>query len=193
VTEPERPLRADARRNRLRVLDAAERAFAEQGEAVPMEEIARQAGVGVGTIYRHFPTKEALMEAMLVRRYERLADEAGALAAGPDPGGAFFELFSRIVAEAGANKTFSHLLVRAGVDIKTATSAVGQRLVEIFGTLLERAQQAGAVRADLRQPEVVAVLSGLSLATERAGWDDQTRDRALSIVFAGLRAEPDTT
>src|SRR5712691_4544222 len=95
-----RPLRADARRNRERVLDAARAAFAAQGLSVPLDEIARHAGVGPGTLYRHFPTKEALIEAVVHDRLQGLAADGAALLDAPDPGAAFFAFLGRLAAEA---------------------------------------------------------------------------------------------
>ncbi|MBT2227677.1 TetR/AcrR family transcriptional regulator [Nonomuraea sp. NEAU-A123] len=183
-----KPLRADARRNRARVLDSAEAVFAAAGPAASMEEVARHAGVGVGTIYRHFPTKEALFEAIVVSRYERLAEEADSLASAADAGAAFFGLFTRMVEEAATKKAFADTLVRAGVDVKAATSASGRKLVHAFGGLLARAQGAGAVRDDADITEVMAILAGMTLAAEHASWDRDLRTRALGIVFDGLRS-----
>lgn len=184
-----RPRRADARRNRVRILQAAEVVFPSSGMSTPVEEIARQAGVGVGTVYRHFPTKEALFEAILVSRIERLAEEAGSLLSATDPGAALFELFTRIVEEAGARKAFADALARAGVDVKAATSAAGQELLRTLGALLTRAQQAGAVRHDVDLDQVTALLVGACLAAEHGNLDRGLRARALTIVFDGLRPQ----
>jgi AcrR family transcriptional regulator len=180
-------VRADARRNRALVLDAAEAAFAEHGVAAGMEQIARHAGVGVGTVYRHFPTKEALLEAIIVNRYERMAADAVELLAAENAGEAFFGFFRRMVAEAAAKKAFADPLARAEVDVKAATSVVGKQLLKAFHDLLERAQKSGAVRADVRPAEVVAILTGLCLGAEQGSWDAQLQARALDIAFAGLR------
>jgi len=182
-----RPMRADARRNRARVLEAAEAVFAANGLSTPVEEIARHAGVGVGTVYRHFPTKEALFEAILVRRFERLAEEADSLSSASNAGTAFFELFSRMVEEAAAKKAFADALARAGVDVKAATSAAGQELLRALGALLARAQRAGAVRDDVDLEQVIVVLVGACLAAEHANLDRGLQARALAIVFDGLR------
>jgi AcrR family transcriptional regulator len=181
------PLRADARRNRGRILEAAEAVFPVSGLSAPVEEIARRAGVGIGTVYRHFPTKEALFEAILVSRIERLTEEAGSLSSATDAGAAFFELFGRIVEEAGARKAFADALARAGVDVKAATSAAGQELLRELGALLTRAQQAGAVRHDVDLDRVTALLVGACLAAEHGNLDRGLQARALAIVFDGLR------
>jgi AcrR family transcriptional regulator len=182
-----RPMRADARRNQARVLEAAEAVFAANGLSTPVEEIARHAGVGVGTVYRHFPTKEALFEAILVRRFERLAEEADSLSSASNAGTAFFELFRRMVEEAAAKKAFADALARAGVDVKAATSAAGQELLRALGALLARAQRAGAVRDDVDLEQVIVVLVGACLAAEHANLDRGLQARALAIVFDGLR------
>jgi len=180
-------MRADARRNRARVLEAAEAVFAANGLSTPVEQIARHAGVGVGTVYRHFPTKEALFEAILVRRFERLAEEADSLSSASNAGTAFFELFRRMVEEAAAKKAFADALARAGVDVKAATSAAGQELLRALGALLARAQRAGAVRDDVDLEQVIVVLVGACLAAEHANLDRGLQARALAIVFDGLR------
>src|SRR6478752_7568678 len=100
----DRPLRADARRNRERVLAAAREAFAESGFGVPLDAIAARAGVGPGTVYRHFATKEALFEAVTLTRVRELVALARAGAAGRDPGAAFDALLERIADEAVAKR-----------------------------------------------------------------------------------------
>src|SRR5215471_4249673 len=99
-------MRADARRNRARVLEAAEAVFAARGTSASTEEIALRAGVGAGTVFRHFPTKEALLEAILADRVARLGEEARSLAASADPGAALLGLFARMVEEAAVKKTY---------------------------------------------------------------------------------------
>src|SRR5579863_7264952 len=106
ATAPIRPLRADAERNRQRVLEVAQAVFATEGLAVPIDEIARRAGLGVGTLYRHFPTKEALFGAIVTGRMQSLVDEARAGLKAKDPAGAFLGIVGRIVEESSVKKDF---------------------------------------------------------------------------------------
>jgi len=184
-----RPLRADALRNRAKVLAAAEEVFAVQGTSASTEEVARKAGVGIGTVFRHFPTKESLLEAVLVALLERLAGEAEELRSAADPGEAFFGFFSRVVSQAAAKQAVTEALAEAGVDARAATGHAGPGLKAALGALLERAQEAGAVRADVGAAEVMALLAGMSYAAGRAG----ARRDVLRIAFDGLRPGPDRT
>jgi AcrR family transcriptional regulator len=182
-----RPLRADALRNRARILDAAEAVLAEQGLAAPIDDVAREAGVGIGTVYRHFPTKEALFEAVVVNRVQRLVDDAQALAEAGDPGEAFFGFMTRW-AEYGANsKALSDGLADTGVDLKAATSDAKQQLRDAVEHLLARAQRAGAVRADVRIDDLWSLLAGVCLAAAHNGYDPTLRARAVAVVCDGLR------
>lgn len=183
-----KPLRADALRNRAKVLEAAETVFDAHGTGTSTEEVARQAGVGIGTVFRHFPTKEALLEAVYVDRLRKLAGEAEALASAGDPGEAFFAFFSRVVGHAATKNAFSAALMEAGIDVREATAETGQDLKRALAALLARAQETGAVRRDVGLPEVMTLLVGASQAAERFGGDQKVRDRALTVVFDGLRA-----
>ena len=184
-----KPLRADARRNQARILDAAEAVFAAKGTAASTEEIARQAGVGIGTVFRHFPTKDALLEAVFFGRLRRLADEVDALAAAEDPGAALFSFFTRVVDQAATKLAFVDALAAAGVElIQHATaSPVGQDLLGAIGALLTRAQRAGTVRDDIGVAELIALLVGTSRAVEHARFDPGVQARTLAVVFDGLR------
>ncbi|CNF90160.1 Possible transcriptional regulatory protein TetR [Mycobacterium tuberculosis] len=183
---PGRPLRADALRNRAKVLAAAEEVFAVQGTSASTEEVARKAGVGIGTVFRHFPTKESLLEAVLVALLERLAGEARELRSAADPGEAFFGFFSRVVARAATKQAVTEALAEAGIDAREATGQAGPGLKAALGVLLERAQRAGAVRTDVGAGEVMALLAGMSYAAGRAG----ARGEVLRIALDGLRPCP---
>jgi len=183
---PNRPLRADAQRNRERVLETAFAAFAAEGLSVPVHEIARRAGVGTGTVSRHFPTKEALFEAVFISRVERLVSKARVLKDAVDAREAFFDFFGAIVAEGAANRGLADVLTGAGFDIKAATSGPGHDVVGVLGELLARAQHAGAVRPDVGTADVMALIAGC-LAREPEPGDPSARDRVVSVIREGLR------
>jgi AcrR family transcriptional regulator len=188
--KPGRPLRADAQRNRQHVLEVAFAVFATDGLGVPVHEIARRAGVGTGTVSRHFPTKEALYQAVFLDRVGRLASRAQVLAAAADPGAAFMEFFSLLVAEGAANRGLAEALAGAGFDIKAATSGRGtggeHDIMDAFSGLLARGQQAGQLRADVDMADVKALLEGC-LSRERESADPAARERMVAIVGHGLR------
>ncbi|WP_330334272.1 TetR/AcrR family transcriptional regulator [Streptomyces sp. NBC_00536] len=183
----ERPLRADAARNRARLLDVATEVFTTRGISVPTEEIARTAGVGVGTLFRHFPTKEALLEAVMVRRLEAMAAETGRLAAGADPAEAFFACFRLVVEQSEGKNEFAQALAAAGVDVHASLQGPTMEIKAALAGLLTGAQRAGAVRPELGMPEFLALLAGTGRAMEQLGADPQPRERVFGVVFDGLR------
>lgn len=176
-----RPLRADARRNHARILQAADAIFAAEGPSASTDEVARRAGVAIGTVFRHFPTKEALLEAVVVERLRSLVEEARSQSSADDPGAAFFAFFAQWV-ELGATK---HALAEA-----LAGAGVVDELHGAVEALLRRAQRAGAVRDDVGVPELVALMIGASRSAQHASRDPHLRARALEIVFDGLRPRP---
>ncbi|MEU7882867.1 TetR/AcrR family transcriptional regulator [Microbispora bryophytorum] len=182
---PARTLRADARRNRTRILEAAEAVFAAKGPSASTEEIAQKAGVGIGTVFRHFPTKESLLKAIMHAVAVRLTEETRALAAEGDPATAFFAFFTRTVEQAAEKKTVVDLLAQAGIPVTVAKPVLALR--EAVEVLVGKAQQAGAVRPDVRVPEVMALLIGVCQASLHTRWEPDLRARTLAIVFAGLR------
>jgi AcrR family transcriptional regulator len=182
-----RPLRADARRNREAVLEAARTAFAAEGLTVALDEIARRAGVGPGTLYRHFPTKEALFEAVVQDRLRQLADEGAALARSADAGAAFFTFLDRLAAEAGPKRDLFDALASAGVEAGPAVMATADGLRSQITRLLTQAQQAGAVRADIGRADLTALLSGLLFAMRPRPGADQAV--VLSVFRDGLRPQ----
>lgn len=182
-----RPLRADARRNRAQVLRVAAQIFAEEGLSVPVHEIARRAGVGTGTVSRHFPTKESLFQAVLLDRMEQLVRTAGELAGGEEPGEAFFAFFGLMVEEGAANKGLVDTLAGAGFDFQAVADDDAYDVMGIWEELLRHAQDAGVVRADADIADVKALLTGC-LDRERHALDPDARARMLAIVREGLRA-----
>lgn len=183
----ERPLRADAARNRARLLDVATEVFTTRGVGVPTEEIARIAGVGVGTLFRHFPTKEALLEAVMVRRLEEMAARTARLAAEAGPAEAFFACFRLLVEQSEGKNELAGALAAAGVDVHASLQGPTMEIQARLGDLLAGAQGAGAVRPDLGLPEFVALLAGTGRALEQLGAEPAPRERIFEVVFDGMR------
>jgi AcrR family transcriptional regulator len=184
VTGTVRPLRADARRNRAKVLQTAYEVFAAEGLGVPIDEIARRAGVGAGTVYRHFPTKEALYRAIVEDRVEHLVTRARELAASADPGAGFFGFLDLMTSEGATDKGLVDALAGEGFDIEAVMPEHEQAFKAALAELLVRAQQAGAVRADVTPADVKTLMVGCQSMQRYAGAD---ADRVLAVVRAGLR------
>ena len=184
-----RPLRADARRNRERILAAATAAFAADGLSVPLDEIARRAGVGPGTLYRHFPAKETLWEAVLHDRLLRLANEAEALHRATDPGEALLGFIDRLVAEAAPKRDLADALASAGTDVSATLAGTAARLREALGALLADAQRSGSIRGDIGLAELMAILSGILFALRGRSGDQPDPHRAVAVLRDGLRTQ----
>jgi AcrR family transcriptional regulator len=175
-------MRADAQRNREKVLRAAREAFAASGYGVPLDEIAARAGVGPGTVYRHFPSKEELFEAVAAARVQDLVSDARSRADAADPGRAFFGFLGRIRQEASAKRDLPDAIAIAG--------SLQDDLHAALDVLLRRAQQAGAVRPEITTPELIVLLKGLfrSISDPPPGAADPAlSDRLLAVVADGLR------
>jgi AcrR family transcriptional regulator len=179
-----RPLRADAARNRARVLQVAYETFAAEGLSVPIDEIARRAGVGAGTVYRHFPTKESLLQAIVADRVQRMVDTARALRAG-DPGHALLTFLTLMVEEGASDQGLVDALAGIGFDIAQAAPEAEQSFMDALGDLLARAQQAGTVRPDVDVRDVKILLVGCQAMQRYSGDDQQTR-RLVQIMSDGL-------
>ncbi|MGW4117612.1 TetR/AcrR family transcriptional regulator [Nocardia sp. NPDC004711] len=180
----DRPLRADARRNRERVLAAAQEAFAAEGLSVPLDEIARRAGVGAGTVYRHFPTKEALFEAAILDQVEKITAHARDLTNSNDPGTAFFEFLEKLVLQGGVKRDLADALRANGGEYPRTVS---RDLEAALGTLLSRAQQAGAVRPDISVGDLLTIIKGIFLAAHDTGATPGLRERTFAVMTDGLR------
>jgi AcrR family transcriptional regulator len=179
--------RADARRNRVRVLAAAEEAFAAEGLSVSIRDIAARAGVGRGTIGRHFPSKSALLGAVINGVLERLVEEARRGLQAPDPGEAFFAYFRLVLQEGGSNKALFDALSDSELHLKAAVAANAAEFARGFAALMRRAQHAGAVRRDLTAADLKALLVG-ALATQAHASDARSADRLAETTIAGVRA-----
>ena len=184
-----RPLRADAARNRARVLDVAYATFAQEGLSVPIDEIARRAGVGAGTVYRHFPTKEALFAAIASNRLHHLIDRAAAFTEAKEPGEAFLAYLDVLVEEGRSDQGLVDALAGIGFDVAAAVPDAEQRFMALLEDLLTRAQRAGAVRSDIGVMDVKALLVGCQ-AMQRYSDEPGTARRALAVVRDGLTSRP---
>jgi AcrR family transcriptional regulator len=187
---PERVQRADARRNREAVIGAAKKLFADQGLDAQMPDVARAAKVGVGTVYRHFPAKEDLIEALAADRFERLAERVREALTEDDPWEGF-RGFIRFSAEIQAEDRGLCEVMGSRPDIMGA-AAEEAGLPALCGELVGRAKEAGKLRHDLDWEDVPMIACGLGrIVTANAGPDAERWQRFLGIVLDGLR-EPGT-
>jgi len=179
------PRRADALRNRVLVLAAAADVFAEQGLKAPVEEVARRAGVGVGTVCRNFPTKEALLQAVLTSHYESLLESAEQALTRPDAAEAFERFFVALPDFHVRHRAFAEQM--AG-ELELAAQPVRDKLMTAISELVARAQAAGAIRADIGPADVSMLMSGVAHATALAGdLQPMLRERYVRIALDGLR------
>jgi AcrR family transcriptional regulator len=192
-TPAERAMRADARRNDERLLTAASAAFAEQGIDVPLEEIARRAGVGIGTLYRHFPTRQALLEAHLRDHFEALCALAEELRASPSPGDALATWLRALALHATTYRGLSAAMKSSILEEGTELSAVCRAAKAAGAELLERAQEAGVVRRDINGIELLRLVHAIVWATEQSPDGAAQADRLLSLMLDGLRRQEPTT
>lgn len=188
LSENERPLRADARRNHERILESAGLVFAEYGAEAQMDDVARRAGVGVGTVYRHFPTKEALM-AELVRRKFRLfsATARQALQNDGEPFAVFASVLRENAAAAARDAAMQHALAGVGEHIWTQAQAEQEELNALSAQLIGRAQRAGTMRLDVEAVDIAMLMCGVS-ATMTHNWQGFDWRRHLELVIDMLRA-----
>jgi AcrR family transcriptional regulator len=182
-----RPMRSDARRNRERVLAAAEAVFSEMGLRAQIEEVARRAGVGVGTVCRHFPTKQALVESVLEAMYESLLQDALRASEQPDAGEAFRTFVFALSEFQSRHRALAEHMA-ADIQLPTATQSVRDALRDAIGDLVTRAQEAGAIRADIGPADVALLFSGAAHATALTGdLQPVLRRRYVALILDGLR------
>jgi AcrR family transcriptional regulator len=181
-----RPLRADARRNRDRLLAVAAEALLADAE-VPLETVAERAGVGIGTLYRHFPNRDALVEAVYRHEVEELCDAAPDLLRGEGPAvEALREWMGRFVRYAATKRGLGAAL-RAAVGSESPLFAeTRQRILGALATLLDACRAEGSVRADADADDVMRAMWGVWLVPDGPEWDAQVR-RLLDLVVNGLR------
>lgn len=182
-------IRADARRNREKLIEAAAPSFAEHGTKASLEEIARRAGVGIGTLYRHFPTREHLVEVVYGREVEHLIDAADELQKREAPDVALEQWMLRFVgyiaAKRGMAESLKTLYASNSALFAKASGAVPQTLQRLVGA----AAEAGLIRTDIQSADLLQALSGLYSAPDTPDWRDRSR-RLVGLLMDGLRTVP---
>lgn len=181
-----RPLRADAQRNRDRLLAVAVRAFSENGPGATLEAIAKEAGVGIGTLYRHFPTREALVEAAYRNELARLCDAAGELLTSLPPDEATRDWMDRFVDYMTTKRGMADALRAVIASGGNPFSESRDQLFGAIGTLLDAGVADGTIRSDVEPGDVLTSLSGISLTTGEPDQRDQA-SRMLDLLMDGLR------
>jgi AcrR family transcriptional regulator len=185
MDEPGVPVRADGRRSHEHLLAAARTTFAEQGTDASLREVARRAGVSIATLYRHFPTREALLEALLRQTFDTLRARATEMLTAADPGRALVlwseELASSATRYDGLPASVLSALHHPGSSLHA--SCIGLRTAA--GDLLARAQQAGHIRADLDSDELIATVYAMAWAARQAGRTG-AGERLLTLLVEGL-------
>ncbi len=186
--QSERPLRSDARRNRERILSGARAVFAECGSEAQMDDVARRAGVGVGTVYRHYPTKEALLVALVREKFKLFAAEArDALERDGEPFEVLADLMRSNAEKLGRDAGTQQVLAGAGEHIWTHAAAEQAELLDLTSQLIDRARSAGTIRADATATDIGMVMCGVSatMAHPASGFDWR---RHLELSIEMLRA-----
>ncbi len=181
-------MRVDARRNREKIVESARNLFARGGLSVSVDEIATHAGVGVGTLYRHFPVKNALFEAVVLDHLQASIANARAHAALGEPGEAFFDCLATLVDEAVSRKDFLDTLSRSDVDLQSITAALSAQLREILEKLLKSAQRVGSARRDVEVTDVLIILNGVCLALGQSSTQTQQHRKVWEVMSDRLRS-----
>jgi AcrR family transcriptional regulator len=181
-------MRADARRNRERLLEAALAAFTERGsDDTSLEEIARRAGVGIGTLYRHFPTRQALLESVYRDQVDALCAGAGPLLEDPSPGAALTAWLRALTQFGLTKRSLTSELLAAPDGMNTQVfSACRTEITASATALLARAQQAGAARPGLEPADLMRLSHAIVVATERSADRAREADRLLGILLGGV-------
>ncbi|MEU6013657.1 helix-turn-helix domain-containing protein [Streptomyces sp. NPDC047515] len=182
-----RPMRADARRNYDRLLGEARTAFAEHGTDASLEDIARRAGVGIGTLYRHFPNRHALMNAVFQEALTSLINRSRELAGAQQPCRGLVEWLGAIITHAGEYRGLAQALMSTSRDETSALSQCNVPLREAGAVLLERAQASGAVRSDVSIDDLMQLTNAIALTAEQSPDDPELASRLLMLTLQGLK------
>lgn len=186
VEKAARKPRADSLRNRELLLTAAKAAFAEMGAEAPLEDVARRAGVGIGTLYRHFPTREALVAAVYAREIQQLAASADALLADRAAGEALGAWLDLLIDYMATKRVIAPALRADPGEGSKLYASSGSTILATLQKLTDAAHTAGDIRPDIGFEDILRMMSGLSQGYDQPGWDAGAR-RLLSVMMAGLR------
>jgi len=186
IVKPSRGPRADAIRNRERVLEAAKLAFASVGADVSLEEIARRAGVGIGTLYRNFPTRDAIVEAVYRREVQHMADTATRLMGERTPGDALHEWLKLSVAFVSTKKGMASALGSIANADTELYAYSAELLTQTVNRLVRHAADSGDIRSDVEPADILRALTGFVYGSEHPGWEASTL-RLIDILMDGLR------
>jgi AcrR family transcriptional regulator len=179
--------RVDSVRNREQLMAAAKAAFTERGADAPLEEIARRAGLGIGTLYRHFPTREALLAAVYRREVEQLANAADRLLAELAPVEALEAWLHQLIDYMATKRVIAPALRASPGEGSAAYAASGPTILSALNRLADAAIASGDVRADVTPDDLARLLAGLSLGYDQPDWAPSAR-RLISVLMAGLRS-----
>ncbi|MEV4944992.1 helix-turn-helix domain-containing protein [Streptomyces sp. NPDC053755] len=179
-------MRADARRNHERLLGEARAAFAEHGTDASLEEVARRAGVGIGTLYRHFPNRDALVNAVFQEALATLVQRSRDLAQAEDPCRALVEWLRALITHAGEYRGLARALMSASYDESSALAQCSAPLRTAGERLLDRARHAGSVRDDVSIGDLMQLTKAIALAAEQSPDDEDLADRLLTLTLRGL-------
>ncbi|WP_320782432.1 TetR/AcrR family transcriptional regulator [Streptomyces sp. CRN 30] len=191
---PPRQRRADARRNHERLVQAARAAFAAGGTDASLEDVAKRAGVGIGTLYRHFPNRHALLSAVFADAAEQLLARSRELLDDPQPCAALVAWLREMIGHAGEYRGLARALMTvssaASADRASELARCGGPIREAGGALLARAQEAGDVRAEVEIGDLLQLTHAIALAAEESPDDSGLADRLLTLTLGGLRPRP---
>ena len=183
---PDKTLRADARRNRDRLLEAAAELFAQTGSDVSLEAVAKRAGVGIGTLYRHFPTRDELVLATYQTEVQHLADAADELLAEREPADALEAWMLRFVDYVATKRGMVGVLGQAVASGSDVPAKGREQIERAVGRIVEAGQAAGTIRTDMDAEDVMRAMSPLWAMSESPGWTEQAH-RLVRLLMDGLR------
>jgi AcrR family transcriptional regulator len=188
--DPTRPLRADARRNRARLIEVAKAMFSEGGADTGLEAIARAAGVGIGTLYRHFPTRDALIESVYRTETQNLAQAAPRLAESLPPVEALRAWLRLFVDHIATKQVMSPALASMVCGTSELYAESGALITAAIGLLVDRAVASGAIRLDIGPLDLLRALAGVAGISSVPGWEESAK-RLVDILIAGVRVPPE--